>query len=87
MEPVGFAVGVVGLASLFTNVIDCLNYIHIGRNFGGDFETNLIKLGNAMLKLSCWGEAVGLSGSVFDASYLPYWIKPEEAEKAERTLG
>jgi hypothetical protein len=87
MEPVGFAVGVIGLAGLFTNVIDCLNYIHIGKNFGDDFETNLIKLDNAMLKLSRWGEAVGLSGSLSDATYLPSWIKAEEAETAKRTLG
>jgi hypothetical protein len=86
-EPIGLALGVAGLAGLFSNVIDCFEYIHIGKTFGGNFQTSLLKLDNAMLRLSRWGEAVGLSGRIYDASALPSWIKPEEKKLAEKTLG
>jgi tRNA U34 5-carboxymethylaminomethyl modifying enzyme MnmG/GidA len=84
---VGLAISIVGLASLFNNVIDCFEYIHIGKNFGGDFETSLLRLDNAMLRLSRWGEAVGLCGRITEETTLPSWIKPEEKTSAEKTLG
>ncbi len=84
---IGLAVGIAGLAALFNNVIDCFEYIYIGKNFGGDFETSLLQLDNAQLKLSRWGDAVGLSGGrITEKTSLPSWIKPEERKSAERTL-
>lgn len=84
---IGLAVGIAGLAALFNNVVDCFEYIHIGKNFGGDFETSLLQLDNAQLKLSRWGDAVGLSGSrITGTDTLPSWIKPGERASAEKTL-
>jgi hypothetical protein len=61
MEPIGFAVGIISLAGLFTNVIDCFEYVHLGRTLGSDLQTSLLKLDNARLRLSRWGEAMGLN--------------------------
>lgn len=89
METSGLIVGVFGLASLFNNVIDCFEYVHIGRLFGSSFELYLLKLDNAQLRLSRWGDALGLSGgAVDDATALPsnVWSETDKS-KAEQNLG
>ncbi|KAJ5250504.1 hypothetical protein N7489_000914 [Penicillium chrysogenum] len=60
-EAAGFAIGVVSLATTFDNFIGCFEYIHLGKAFGADFQDCLLRLDNARLRLSRWGEAVGLS--------------------------
>jgi hypothetical protein len=52
MEPVGLTVGVIALAGLFNNAVDSFEYIQLRRNFGEDFQTSLLKLDNARLRLS-----------------------------------
>ncbi|KAL3962938.1 hypothetical protein ACCO45_004461 [Purpureocillium lilacinum] len=89
MEVGGFVVGVVGLASLFNNVIDSFEYVHIAKSFGSNFQTSLLKLENARLRLSRWGDALGLSGgSVNDQTTLPSNVWSEaDKRKAEQLLG
>lgn len=87
MEPAGLAVGVIGLAGLFNNAIDCFKYVQLGRNFGVDFQTNLIKLDIARLRLSRWGRSIGLSGDVQDARSLQNTLRAENVKKAEGVLG
>jgi hypothetical protein len=87
-EVVGLVLGAVGLAGLFNNVLDCFEYIHIGKTFGGNFQTSLLKLDNARLRLSRWGDALGFSGGgVRDATFLPDGIDPEDKDHAEKLLG
>ena len=38
MEPVGLAVGIAGLAGLFTTCIECFNIVQRGRYSGRDYE-------------------------------------------------
>jgi len=88
MEAGGFAVGVIALASLFNNAVDCFEYIQIGRNFGTNFQTCLLKLDNARLRLSRWGQAAGLSGNVEDTQSLQQGsLSAEDIPKAEKILG
>lgn len=88
MEPVGLAVGVVGLAGLFNNAVDCFEYVQLGRNFGTNFQTSLLKLDHARIRLSRWGEAVGLSGDLKDTQSLQaVAVKQEDKSKAEAVLG
>ena len=70
MEPAGFAVSVFALATLFNNVVECFEYVQLGRKFDGDFQTSLLKLDDARLRLSRWGESVGLSDDLQDADAL-----------------
>lgn len=61
MEPVGLAVGVVGLAAGFTTCMDCFEYVEIGKNFGNDFNICLLRLDVAKLRMTQWAESVGLT--------------------------
>ncbi|KAK3942580.1 prion-inhibition and propagation-domain-containing protein [Diplogelasinospora grovesii] len=89
MEVGGFVVGVVGLASLFNNVIDCFEYIHIGKSLGSNLQVHLLRLDNARLRLSRWGDALGLSGgAIDDTTALPSNVWSEaDKRKAEDNLG
>ena len=60
MEPVGFTIGVAGLAGAFTACVDCFEYIQLGRQFGRDYGKCLLKLDAAKVRMSRWGAAVGL---------------------------
>ena len=71
MEAASFAVGLIALAGLFNNAVDCFEYVQLGRRFGADFQTSLLKLDNARLRLSRWGQAVGLSGDLGNVQSLP----------------
>ena len=60
MESAGLAIGVAGLAGLFSACVDCFEYIQLGRQFGQDYGKCLLKLDAARLQLSRWGAAIGL---------------------------
>ena len=60
MEPVGFTLGVAGLAGAFTACIDCFEYIQLGRQFGRDYGKCLLRLDAAKVRMSRWGVAMGL---------------------------
>ena len=60
MEAAGLAVGVVGLAGLFTTVVDCFEYVHFARNFVRDYETSQLLLEDTQLRLCRWGETVNI---------------------------
>jgi hypothetical protein len=88
MEAGGLVVGIVALTGLFNNAVDCFEYVQLGRSFGTNFQTSLLKLDNARLRLSRWGQAVGLSGELEDARSLQEaTVQKEDISKAERVLG
>jgi hypothetical protein len=88
MEPVGLTVGVIALAGLFNNAVDSFEYIQLGRNFGKDFQTSLLKLDNARLRLSRWGQSIGLSGDLRDVQSLQQRLgSTNDIGKAEEILG
>lgn len=62
--------GVFALVGLFNNAVDCFNYVQAGRNLGASYATCQIKLSNAQLRFTRWGEAVGLPRDVQDESQL-----------------
>lgn len=57
-EPFGIIAGAVGIAAAFTACIDCFEYIQFGRHYGRDFQTDLLTLNCARLRLSRWGQSV-----------------------------
>jgi hypothetical protein len=71
-EPAGLAVGVFALLGLFNNAVDCFNYVQAGRSLGASYVTCQIKLSNAQLRLTRWGEAVGLPHDIQDESQLDH---------------
>lgn len=58
MEPISLSLGLVGS---FVACVDCFEYIRIGRNFGEDYQTSVIKLDLVRLRFTRWGEAVGIA--------------------------
>lgn len=59
-EPFGIVSGAVGIAAAFTACVDCFEYVQIGRHFGRDFQTDLLSLSCARLRLTRWGESVNI---------------------------
>ncbi|KAI4617146.1 uncharacterized protein J4E87_008386 [Alternaria ethzedia] len=87
MEPASLAVGIVALATTFNNAVDCFEYVQLGRAFGNDFQTSLIRLGNERLRVSRWGQAVGLSGDIKNASNVMLaTAPPEDVTAANKVL-
>ena len=63
-EAAGLVVGVVALAGLFNNTVECFEFVQLARTFGKNFQTSQLKLDNARLRLSRWGESLHLDEDV-----------------------
>lgn len=88
MELAGLTVGVLAIAGLFNNVVDCFEYVQIGRHFGQGYQTGVLKLDSARLRLSRWGQSVGLSHELKDTQSLSQVLEPaQEVNKAKEILG
>lgn len=87
-EAGGLVVGVIALAGLFNNAVDCFEFIQLGQNFGKNFQTSQLKLDNARLRLSRWGNSLGLSNNVADTPALQaYFGSTQNIGQAEALLG
>jgi hypothetical protein len=60
MEPVGVAIGALGLVGLFSACIDGFYLVERGKYLGKDFDLLETKFCNQKLRLKSWGEACGL---------------------------
>lgn len=86
-EIAGVAMGAVSLVPLFNMVIKEYHYFQLAQDFGSDFQYSLVTLRNAGIRLTQWGESVGLIGPPVDQSTLE-GVVPENARKdAEQHLG
>ncbi|KAL1618831.1 hypothetical protein SLS54_006946 [Diplodia seriata] len=79
MEIAGFSIGVLGLAGLFSNAVDCFEYIQLGKSFGTDFGIYQLQLDNARLRLTRWGKFVIVEE---DGGNFP----PVERDQAKKTM-
>jgi hypothetical protein len=61
-ELFGIVAGAVGIAAAFTACVDCFNYVQLGRRFGQDYQTDILSLSCARLRLTRWGQAVDIYG-------------------------
>lgn len=59
-DPFGVVAGAIGIAAAFTACVDCVGYVQFGRHFGQDFQTDLLTLNCARLRLTRWGQAVNI---------------------------
>ncbi|KAJ9144658.1 hypothetical protein NKR23_g5789 [Pleurostoma richardsiae] len=59
-DPFSIAAGAVGIATAFTACLDVFEYVRLGREFGRDYQTCQLNLTILRLRLSRWGEAVGV---------------------------
>lgn len=61
MEPVGLAVGVMSLAGLLTQVIECFDYIRVAHNSRDSYDFYMLRLRNSQLRLTRWEASVELN--------------------------
>jgi hypothetical protein len=67
MEVAGLAVGVAGLAGLFSCCNSAFQLVQKGRSFGRDYKILETKFANQELRLRAWGRASGLAdGTGYD---------------------
>jgi ElaB/YqjD/DUF883 family membrane-anchored ribosome-binding protein len=59
-DPFGIVAGTVGIAAAFAACVDCFEYIQLGRHFGRDYQTDILSLNCARLRLTRWGQAVNI---------------------------
>jgi hypothetical protein len=77
-----------GLAAIFNAALKCFSAVRVAKAFSDDYESAVLDLDNAQLRLSRWGDAVGLAGGGMDDNEpLPRALGPDRArDVAERTL-
>ncbi|KAJ6002962.1 hypothetical protein N7451_005509 [Penicillium sp. IBT 35674x] len=67
MEPVSFAVGIIGLAGLFSTCLDVLHRLDSWQDYGSDSRNLSAQFRAHKLRLEKWGQAVGLKdGGISD---------------------
>lgn len=61
MEIAGMAIGIVSLVSVFENAITCFTRFRMAKSFGSDLQLFMVRLEVVHLRLTRWGETVGLN--------------------------
>lgn len=61
MEPAGLAVGLLGLAGIFSAVVECFEYVQLGKAFGADYGKCILRLDVALLRLCRWASVFGIA--------------------------
>jgi hypothetical protein len=79
-ETAGLVTGVLGVAGLFNNCVECFEYIQLSRHFGQDFERCQLKLDVARVLLTRWGDAVGINTNGRFKAIQPNDSEVKEAE-------
>lgn len=67
-EIFGVVTGALSVAALFSQCVECFEYIQLGRHFGQDYEEYRLKLSIAENRLGRWGEAVDINGPAYTSS-------------------
>lgn len=83
-EAAGLALAILGA---FNDAIQCFEYVQLARNFDQDFQTAILKLDISRLRLSRWGQSVGLD-RVADGTQVLLGVvgSQEDHEKAKELL-
>ena len=72
------AAGFIALGSLFNDAVDWFRYVQLGRNCSRGSRTSVLQLDDARLRLSRWGQSVGLSGNLYDTEALRTVFESED---------
>ncbi|KAF2679237.1 hypothetical protein K458DRAFT_422453 [Lentithecium fluviatile CBS 122367] len=83
-DPVSLTFAIAGIPGIFKSSVDCFQYIRLGQRFGKDFGFCLAKLEAAQVRLTRWGEPIGLLEDKVDIKG-PY--RDEDIIKAYEWLG
>jgi hypothetical protein len=88
MEPVSLSVSVVALATIFDSALNCFKHVKVAKSFGIDYQTYVLRLQNLQLRLSRWGETVGLGKDVTaHEQSTPSSLPESQLKRAEELVG
>jgi hypothetical protein len=63
VEPIGATLGAISLATalsgIFVSVVECFEYVELGRHFGKDFDKSQARLAALKLQITRWGISTG----------------------------
>ena len=85
-EAASLVVGIVALAGLFNNTVECFEFAQLSRAFRKDFQTSQLKLDNARLRLSRWGKSLSLEDNIRDIVSLQQRFREKANVKHAETL-
>ncbi|KAJ5515171.1 heterokaryon incompatibility protein s [Penicillium fimorum] len=72
---------------LFNDAVQSFEYIQMGSNFGQSFQTSLLKMDVVRLRLTRWGQSVGLANVDSDVKQLQMTnLAPEDQEQVQDHL-
>jgi len=90
MDPASATISAVSLATAvsgtFTSIVQCLEYVELGRNFGKDFNKSQVKLEALKLRLSRWGTSVGILVNSSSVQIPSLSTSAQEVEQVEELL-
>ncbi|KAI6777807.1 uncharacterized protein J7T54_002843 [Emericellopsis cladophorae] len=59
-DPISVVTATAGIPGIFKSCVDCFQYVRLGQRFGKDYGVCLAKLEAAHIRLTRWGEPLGL---------------------------
>ncbi|KAH8901073.1 hypothetical protein GQ53DRAFT_756749 [Thozetella sp. PMI_491] len=83
MEPIGLAVGVVGLAGLFNTCLDAFDRLSAYKDFDKDSRSLSAQFSAERLRFQQWGESVGIDGNTVANNHHPALDHSETRKKVE----
>ncbi len=82
-EATGLVLAVLGA---FNNAVQCYEYIQIARDFDQNFQTAILKLDIAKLRLSRWGHSIGLDCAELGVQTLPDVVGSQSDHEQAKAL-
>jgi hypothetical protein len=90
MDPASAAVGFVSLATavsgIFVSLVECYEFVDLGRRFGSDFEKSQARLAALKLQLTRWGISAGTLPDPKTGQHRDVMVEKGTAETAVRLL-
>ncbi|KAJ5875167.1 uncharacterized protein N7473_012514 [Penicillium subrubescens] len=90
VEPVGATLGAVSLATalsgIFVSVVECVEYVELGRHFGKDFDKSQARLAALKLQITRWGVSTGALPDPRTGRYRTLEVEIDVAATAVRLL-
>ncbi|KAK5939752.1 hypothetical protein PMZ80_008134 [Knufia obscura] len=87
MDPASTAMGAIALYGLFSTILSSFEYIQYGRQFGEHYESAVLKLDVARLRLSRWAQSIGLNDDPKSQAKLESSLSKKEIDIAKNLLG
>ena len=69
MEPIGLAVGIVGLAGLFSSCLEAVQRFESWKDYGSEWKSVAAQFEAERILLERWGQAVGLQSSSLEGKH------------------